>query len=1027
MANLPEDVRISKLLRSLTNEKDVEASKKLCEKLNIAVLDTTNSTYIRRSFDILADTMIRIFKDGPIGAMPQVAEVFGKMGWIIRSEVNLYRNWLQRMFKHERIREWVMLSLEHTLRMDAKSREFRSEACHRFIEMLKEYLENIENSKHFIAITNVIQQFAQNYPKHFQSHFADIVDFVIGWHLEMDQSIEIKEHCSMILQTFKPFWLNDVSFTRNLLGQFLEDITAYGKEMERRSASPTSDHSGNGSEICIGSIVGATNSILKCIYDSPAILCQHIGVDLFKDLITNVLNVMKLIESHGDQCNNQQIDLISIYVNELIVIALDCRKHGVNTTDDLLLDMVRWQLKRLEPRVESTQKVSTILFVVFKLIAEFKTNIPMDLVEEIFSNDPTSTMHQLKLTKNRKIRKTLVKIFQAILNLKNVEILQLAYRWTIEDLTVAQQSIANSESVDTKYTLTEAECIITFHLTTLSKIAISNSSIIVMWALEPTILELLTEKLTTDRYDDLWIKAPESYHAMLTLLVSHCCNSNNFIASSVLLNSGVATLVDGIAKIQITEPVEPAPAAVEFIPGASSFHVTTNPSATSSTETSPTKFHFELILKFLSHVLNQKQLHSRHLLLILEWCENLIKQSTQFAGLLKKVNQFTEIISSINRIVNGISMPINVQLKCADCLDALYDYETIHADISVLIAESCCIQMCSSESILRDRFSHLFANLPLNVSLKQVNQFTGAAKTRQRRVHHLQHAHSWTPPNLRGGEMRSHYFAEFIRAIQVNNTSESVNQREEIVEKVLQNIFVRSIGNPVATENQLPQRKSDLEVEAFCKMAANDIRVITYWAQWEAAQFCVNNKLRTSLGKPQETFLKIESIIKENARILALKNQKTGGKIETILANQRRARILLGFMEALEKCIYNASEGCVALPPPEKPARTFFHLNAITCNEWFNRIRTAVDLVALHCMEPEMVIRYTDNVLKNLATTSKVNEPIFEHTLMTHAWALLRNGESEALHGLYTWAKVKTHKKYLWIKMAAGEFELDYS
>lgn len=86
----------------------------------------------------------------------------------------------------------------------------------------------------------------------------------------------------------------------------------------------------------------------------------------------------------------------------------------------------------------------------------------------------------------------------------------------------------------------------------------------------------------------------------------------------------------------------------------------------------------------------------------------------------------------------------------------------------------------------------------------------------------------------------------------------------------------------------------------------------------------------------------------------------------------------------------------------------------------FSRIRTAVDLVALHCMEPEMVIRYTDGVLKSLVATGKTSEPIFEHTLMSHAWALLRNYESDALYGLFTWAKAVTNRKFLWVKMAAG-------
>lgn len=75
-------------------------------------------------------------------------------------------------------------------------------------------------------------------------------------------------------------------------------------------------------------------------------------------------------------------------------------------------------------------------------------------------------------------------------------------------------------------------------------------------------------------------------------------------------------------------------------------------------------------------------------------------------------------------------------------------------------------------------------------------------------------------------------------------------------------------------------------------------------------------------------------------------------------------------------------------------------------------------------MEPEMVTRYTENVLKGLVSSGKTGEPLFEHTLMSHAWALLRNGESDALHGLFTWSKAKTNKKFLWVKMAAGELTL---
>ncbi len=67
-----------------------------------------------------------------------------------------------------------------------------------------------------------------------------------------------------------------------------------------------------------------------------------------------------------------------------------------------------------------------------------------------------------------------------------------------------------------------------------------------------------------------------------------------------------------------------------------------------------------------------------------------------------------------------------------------------------------------------------------------------------------------------------------------------------------------------------------------------------------------------------------------------------------------------------------------------------------------------------------MVIRYSESVLKSLAGQNKTNEPLFEHTLMSHAWALLRNGESDALYGLYVWTKVVTNRKFGWVKYAAG-------
>jgi len=88
--------------------------------------------------------------------------------------------------------------------------------------------------------------------------------------------------------------------------------------------------------------------------------------------------------------------------------------------------------------------------------------------------------------------------------------------------------------------------------------------------------------------------------------------------------------------------------------------------------------------------------------------------------------------------------------------------------------------------------------------------------------------------------------------------------------------------------------------------------VLLQWAAWEAAQFCVSCKLRTPLGKPQGTFTTIEGVIKNLAR-----DATSGGSWDA-----GRVRLLLDFVEQLEKVMYNAADGtATAIVAPSKVLR----------------------------------------------------------------------------------------------------------
>lgn len=55
------------------------------------------------------------------------------------------------------------------------------------------------------------------------------MDILVGWHIDASQRDRVIEVTSEALISFQQFWVQDQEFTRELLGQFLEDMEAYAE------------------------------------------------------------------------------------------------------------------------------------------------------------------------------------------------------------------------------------------------------------------------------------------------------------------------------------------------------------------------------------------------------------------------------------------------------------------------------------------------------------------------------------------------------------------------------------------------------------------------------------------------------------------------------------------------------------------------------------------------------------------------------------------------------------------------------
>lgn len=214
------------------------------------------------------------------------------------------------------------------------------------------------------------------------------------------------------------------------------------------------------------------------------------------------------------------------------------------------------------------------------------------------------------------------------------------------------------------------------------------------------------------------------------------------------------------------------------------------------------------------------------------------------------------------------------------------------------------------------------------------------------------------------------------------------------------------------------------------EMALANRSFLLFWGGFEAAQHCVGNKLRTPLGKPQETFTTIEGALKTLAREISYNTEvsrKDERGLDYSLHEHMRVRLLIEFLEHLERVIHNASEGCaMALLPLSKPVRTFFHTNKSTCREWLNRIRLALCVVSLHAGMAANVLRNGQRLMEDLTNSENTQGAEFERAALCTAQAMVKLGEAEALQGLYVYTKDKD-KKFTWLKAAtdhaAGRYE----
>lgn len=778
-----------------------------------------------------------------------------------------------------------------------------SERC---LAVLKDYLENAEVADIFIAISETIAEFSKHYKRAFEVHFMDIVDIIVGWHLEVEQPANLKLHCSVALQQFAPYFLKELDFTFRLLGQFLEDIVALGDEISH-APSPTDSLNSEGGaqnqqnkvELRIGCFIGAFNSILKTLSNRVEFVGMIVGQNVVNEAAMTISKTaeqtLTVTLASEDTIMNINDFFCLLYTNNYDIINM------VN-----IEELIALQIKQLNYFSDASKQ--SLLYLILCVFRQLRTQLPLSTVTLIFETT-LNPLAVIKFTNSDKLRRLFLKVYHEILMIKNVPLLQKTYRHVTADMFKAIATLeAHDDSVagHTSKVL-RAEATLNFYLTALSVLATQTSSIISMYALYPSILELLITNCKAAA-THLWLRHPTLHNALLSVLVVHCQKNHNFRPTSRLLS----------------EPLFAPKHALDE-------------------NNSPTSENFSLILQFLADIFSAaNDLNVTNLDLLLDWVSCILIECGENAAVLQQHANFITICKSISQAV--FASP----LKCAKCIEIVLDYATVNSEVLEYFRQAAVIMLDANDAYVRRVYTSVLGKLPLTICINS-DSISSEMSVRKAELNDLI---QWYRSTTYYSPLRNKFFKPFLERLESDTTCGEYEPLCQYAAEVFAKCWVAR-----CRENCLAYETS---VRRSCC-------ALVFWLEYEAARQCVRNKLRTTIGKPQETFLAIEAVISKYARILSTKSglanvcNARNVTLPHLMSLQRNTRLLLGFIDSLEKHIYNAAEGTAfAISALEKPIKTFFRINAHTCNEWLNRIRPSVNLIAMHSMMPELVIRNSE-------------------------------------------------------------------
>ncbi|EMP31535.1 Serine/threonine-protein kinase SMG1, partial [Chelonia mydas] len=528
-----DESRLSNLLRRITREDDRDRRLATVKQLKEFIQQPENKLVLVKQLDNILTAIHDVLNESSKLLQELRQEGACSLGLLCASlsyEAEKIFKWIFSKFSSSTKDEVKLLYLCATykaLETVGEKKAFSS-VMQLVMTSLQSILENVDTPELLCKCVKCILLVSRCYPHIFSTNFRDTVDILVGWHIDHTQKPSLTQQVSGWLQSLEPFWVADLAFSTTLLGQFLEDMEAYAEDLSHVASGESVDEDIPPPSVSLPKLAALLRVFSTVVRSIGERFSPIRGQPITEAYVTDVLyRVMRCVTTANQVFFSEAVLTAA---NECVGVLLGSLDPSMTIHCDMVITYGLDQLENCQTC--GTDYIISVLNLLTLIVEQINTKLPSTFVEKLFV--PESKLLVLRYHKEKEVVAAAHAVYQAVLSLKNIPVLETAYRLILGEMTCALNSLLCSLQLPEAcseiqhdafknhvFNVANAKFVVIFDLSALTTIGNAKNSLIGMWALSPTVFALLSKNLMIV-HSDIAIHFPAVQYAVLYTLYSHC-------------------------------------------------------------------------------------------------------------------------------------------------------------------------------------------------------------------------------------------------------------------------------------------------------------------------------------------------------------------------------------------------------------------------------------------------------------------------------------------------------------------------